>query len=98
AVGEGVMKAMLMRKIRAGSRLLVAGAAIGIGLIAHAAGAQKRTQAAGVPAAQERPARPEQRSKGAGSRKLLQELDWALTGVDTDKGTISALSRWTWNS
>jgi RNA polymerase sigma factor (sigma-70 family) len=44
------------------------------------------------------PAEPERKPGGEGSRKLLQELDWALTRVDPDKGRISALARWTWNT
>ena len=98
ALAKGVLRAMLVSKIKIGSLLLVIGAAIGVGLFARSPEAPRRMQAEGTLGTQKRAAPHEQRIGGEGSRKLLQEMDWALTGVDVEKSSISALARWTWNT
>jgi RNA polymerase sigma factor (sigma-70 family) len=98
ALTKGVLRAMLMSKIKTGLLLLVVGTAIGVGLFEYSAETPRRTQAEEALGRQKRAAPNEQRFRGEGSRKLLQKLDWALTKVDTDNRRISALARWTWNS
>jgi RNA polymerase sigma-70 factor (ECF subfamily) len=97
-LAKGVLKTMLLSKIKTRSLLLLLGAAIGIGLIAHSAEPRRRMRANGGSSTQ-KPAVPATPiSKEYGTKKLLQELDWALTNVDTNTSRISALSRWTWNT
>jgi len=98
ALTKGVVRAMLVSKIKTGSLLLVIGAAIGAGLFARTAESPRMMQADRALDRQERAAPTEQKLRSEGSRTLLQKLDWALTKVDVDMSSISALARWTWNS
>ena len=91
ALTKGVLKAMQLSKIKTGSLLLVIGAAIGIGLLAYSAEAPQMLQAEKAVATQKRATPREQTNRGQGSKKVLEELDWALTKVDTEKSRISAL-------
>ncbi len=83
---------MQLSKIKTGSLLLVIGAAIGIGLLAYSAEAPQMLQAEKALATQKRATPREQTNRGQGSKKVLEELDWALTKVDTEKSRISALA------
>lgn len=98
SLAEGVLKEMLMTKIRAGSWLLAA-AALGVGAAAQVVEARRTTRAAEVgDASQGPPARKDRGARGAGAKSLIQGMDWALTAVDVDRRRVSALTRWTWNS
>jgi hypothetical protein len=98
SLAEGVMKAMLWTKIRTGSLIAAVLAVIGIAMVSRTTEARRTTQKAEAASGRQRPAQQRQELRATGSRDLLQEVDWALTRVDLDKNTISALARWTWNS
>jgi hypothetical protein len=98
ALSEGVLKTMLLRKVKIGTLLAVCVIAAGFGVLALAGdGPEKsRTSAASQPA--KRPPNRGNEPRERGSADLLEELDWALTAVDADNRRISALARWTWNT
>jgi RNA polymerase sigma factor (sigma-70 family) len=97
ALAKGVLRAMLLRKIKIGTLLAVPVTLIGLGLVALAGDDQRQNGAKIVAVPAEQPPTPGQRSRGKGSAALLEQIDWALTGVDAGKRRISAMSRWTWN-
>jgi hypothetical protein len=98
ALTKRVMQTMLLSKVTSAGLVVLVAAVVGAALFAHSGETRRtiRTQAAlgTQPAAARRGATV----AGDGSKKLLEELDWALTRVDPEKSRISALARWTWNS
>ena len=71
----------------------------GLGLILNPVRSQGVAKVSAGPVARSlAPTKAPNALDSAGSGKLLEALDWALTGVDPDKRRVSALARWTWNS
>jgi hypothetical protein len=97
-IADGVIRAMLLRKVKTGALLAFCIGAVSVGLIALAGDDPRELHAPVVPRPAERSAQPAERSAKNGSAALLEELDWALTGVDVKNRRLSALARWTWNT
>jgi RNA polymerase sigma factor (sigma-70 family) len=94
-----VLKMMVLGKLKGMVTVLLVIGAIGLGLFLHPVRSLGVVQSGEVPVARmPAPSKVPIHPDGAGSGKLLQALDWALTAVDPDKRRVSALARWTWNS
>jgi hypothetical protein len=95
-----VLKMMLLGKLKGMMTVLfcIGAIGLGLGLILHPARSLGVAKVGDVPVARSLPPTKAPNSfDSAGSSKLLEALDWALTGVDPDKRRVSALGRWTWN-
>ena len=96
-----LLKMLLLAKIREMLTILlfVGAMSLGLGLLLHPARSLEIVQSGKRPVtATPSPPRAPNALDGMGSAKLLQAIDWALTGVDPDKRHISALARLTFNS
>jgi RNA polymerase sigma factor (sigma-70 family) len=98
SLAAGVIRVMRLERLKLGSLLLSSVAALSFGIITLAHGSSQDNRTRPVLLREERPIPKDREPQTRGSAKLIQSLDWALTKVDADKGLISGLSRWTWNS
>jgi RNA polymerase sigma factor (sigma-70 family) len=94
-----VLTMMMLGKLKGMMTALLCVGAIGLGLTMYPARSLGVSKVIDEPVARTLPpAEAPSTLDSAGSGKLLESLDWALTGVDPEKRRISALARWTWNS
>ncbi len=101
ALTREVLKMMLLGKLKGMMTVLffIGAIGLGLGLILHPIRSLGVAKVGDGPVARSlTPAKAANSLDSAGSGKLLEALDWALTAVDPDKRRVSALNRWTFNS
>jgi hypothetical protein len=91
ALTEGVLKVMFITRLRVVTTVLVVALSLAAaaGVLAPLALCQKADGARGAEPRKEDKAEPKAAAKGAGVRKVLEAVDWTVTDVDADKGTLS---------
>jgi RNA polymerase sigma factor (sigma-70 family) len=101
ALTREVLKMMLLGKLKGMTiaLLLIGATGLGLGLVLHPVRSLGVAKVSDGPGARiVTPTKAPNSLDLAGSGKLLEALDWALTGVDPDNRRVSALARWTFNS
>jgi RNA polymerase sigma factor (sigma-70 family) len=101
ALTREVLKMMLLGKVKGmmTALLFIGALGLGLGVILYPVRSLGVAKSSDGPVERSlTPTKAPNSLDSAGSGKLLEAMDWALTGVDPDKRRVSALARWTWNS